>query len=248
MNQLGGSALMISRQDSQLGRGETVPDTARTLSRFLDGIMIRTFGHDIIVEWAREAGIPIINGLTDLSHPCQALADLLTMRECFGTLAGIAMAYVGDGNNVAHSLMLAAARAGMDVRVATPKGYEADPEVTRMTADDAKACGGRLLTTYDPVKAVDGAQVVYTDVWASMGQEESHDARLADFDGFQVNEGLMAHAAADAVFMHCLPAHRGEEVSAEVMDGPRSVVFDQAENRLHAQKAVLFRLLAEPWD
>ncbi|MBI5137818.1 MAG: ornithine carbamoyltransferase [Nitrospirae bacterium] len=243
MNQLGGSALLMDRQQSQLGRGETVADTARTLSRFLDGIMMRTFGHGIITELASHATIPVINGLTDLAHPCQALADLLTVREKFGRLRGVAMAYVGDGNNVAHSLMQAAARAGMDMRVATPKGYGPDPGQVRLAHEAARAEGGRLTLGHDPDTAARGAQALYTDVWTSMGQEAEQAERRHAFAGFQINAELMAQAAPDAVFMHCLPAHRGEEVSAEVMDGPRSVVFDQAENRLHAQKAVLFRLL-----
>ncbi|MFQ5508036.1 MAG: ornithine carbamoyltransferase [Leptospirillia bacterium] len=243
MNQLGGSALLIQPGDSQMGRGETLEDTARTLSRFLDGLMVRTFAHHTVELWAKHASMPIINGLTDRSHPCQALADLLTVREQFGKLTDISIAYVGDGNNMTHSLMMAAARTGMDIRVATPKGYEPDPEITARAADDAAATGGRVSVTHNPHDAVAGAHVVYTDVWASMGQEDSHDQRLSDFDGFQVNQSLMDRCADDAVFMHCLPAHRGEEVSAEVMDGPRSVVFDQAENRLHAQKAILLRLL-----
>lgn len=244
MNQLGGSALNITHGDSQMGRGEGVDDTARTLSRFLDGLMIRTFGHDTLTEWAKFASIPIINGLTDLAHPCQAVADLLTIRERFGALNGKIVAYVGDGNNVAHSLMAAAARAGMTMRVAAPDGYAPDPEVTARAEKAAAQTGGRIMVTTDPKAAVRDAHVIYTDVWASMGQEDEHALRLADFDGFQVNEELLALADKKAIFMHCLPAHRGEEVSAGVMDGPASVVFDQAENRLHAQKAILFTLLA----
>ncbi len=244
MNQLGGSALNITHGDSQMGRGEGVDDTARTLSRFLDGLMIRTFGHDTLTEWAKFASIPIINGLTDLAHPCQAVADLLTIREQFGAPAGKIVAYVGDGNNVAHSLMAAAARAGMIMRVAAPNGYAPDPEVTARAEKAAAQTGGQVMVTTDPKAAVQDAHVIYTDVWASMGQEDEHALRLADFDGFQVNEELLALADKKAIFMHCLPAHRGEEVSAGVMDGPTSVVFDQAENRLHAQKAILFTLLA----
>ncbi len=244
MNQLGGSALLMDRRNSQLDRGESIADTARVLSRFMDGIMIRTFGHNVIEEWAEYATIPVINGLTDLAHPCQALADLLTIRERFGTLEGIAISYVGDGNNVAHSLMLAAAKCGMDVRVATPKGYEPDAKMTRLTQAAATESGGTLTLTTDPKQAVAGAHVLYTDVWASMGQEDEKARREADFSGFQIDGALMDLARPDAVFMHCLPAYRGLEVSAEVMDGPRSIVFDQAENRLHAQKAVLYRLMA----
>jgi len=248
MNQLGGSALVISPDDSQMGRGEGVADTARTLSRYLDGLMIRTFAHATIEAWARHATVPVINGLTDLAHPCQALADLMTVRERFGTLAGIPLAYVGDGNNVAHSLLLAAARAGMHVRVATPEGYAPRPEVADQARDDAHLSHGSVAIGLDPKEAVKGARVVYTDVWTSMGQEADGAQRRKDFAGFQVDAALMGQAAADAVFMHCLPAHRGEEVAAEVMEGPRSVVFDQAENRLHAQKAVLVRLLAPSQD
>jgi ornithine carbamoyltransferase len=246
MNQLGGSALLMDRGNSQLGRGESIADTAQVLSRFVDGLMIRTFGHDILEEFARHSSIPVINGLTDLDHPCQALADLLTVQERFGTLKGQTIAYVGDGNNVAHSLMVAAAHMGMDMRVATPKGYEPDADMVKSAEDAAKASGGRLLLTHDPIEAAQGAQALYTDVWASMGQEEEQAKREADFAGFQIDAKLMTHAADDAIFLHCLPAHRGEEVSAEVMDGPQSAVFDQAENRLHAQKAVLYRLICTP--
>lgn len=243
MNQLGGSALLIRAADTQLGRGESVPDTARTLSRYLDGLMIRTFDDADLAEWAEYADIPIINGLTDLHHPCQAVADLLTVKERFGTVQGVAMAYVGDGNNVAHSLMEAAALSGMDLRVATPKGYEPDAEITRRVTELCAESGGRVTVTTDPKAAVAGVRAVYTDVWASMGQEEEKAARERDFAGFQVDDAMMAGAAEDAVFLHCLPAYRGMEVSASVMDGPQSAVFDQAENRLHAQKAVLLTLL-----
>jgi ornithine carbamoyltransferase len=243
MNQLGGSALVLSPDNSQMGRGESLADTARTLSRYLDGLMVRTFAHATIEEWARHATVPVINGLTDLAHPCQALADLMTVRERFGTLRGVTLAYVGDGNNVAHSLLLACARAGMHVRVATPDGYAPRPEVADRARDEAHLSHGSVAVGLDPKEAVKGARVVYTDVWASMGQEAERDRRLRDFSGFQVDAALMGQAADDAVFMHCLPAHRGEEVAAEVMDGPRSVVFDQAGNRLHAQKAVLVTLL-----
>ncbi|MDH5527442.1 MAG: ornithine carbamoyltransferase [Nitrospirota bacterium] len=243
MNQLGGSALLISTKDSQLGRGESVADTARTLSRYLDGLMIRTFEDERLAEWAEHATIPIINGLTDLHHPCQAVAYLLTVKERFGTVQGVSMAYVGDGNNVAHSLMEAAALSGMDLRVATPQGYEPDAEVSRRVRELCAEGGGRVTVTTDPKAAVDGVRAVYTDVWASMGQEEEKARRERDFAGFQVDDTLLAGAAGDAIFMHCLPAYRGLEVSAGVMDGLRSAVFDQAENRLHAQKAVLLTLL-----
>ncbi|MDH4229033.1 MAG: ornithine carbamoyltransferase [Nitrospirota bacterium] len=243
MNQLGGAALLISTQDSQLGRGESVSDTARTLSRYVDGLMIRTFGHPCIEEWAQHSSVPVINGLTDLAHPCQALGDLLTIRERFGALKGREMAYVGDGNNVVHSLMEAAALTGMTLRVATPPGYAPAPEVVRTTARLADSGGGRVSVGTDPFVAVTSAQVVYTDVWASMGQEASAEQRKHEFERYQVNGDLLGRAAPDAIFMHCLPAYRGLEVSAEVMDGPRSAVFDQAENRLHIQKAILLRLL-----
>ena len=246
MNQLGGRALFLDRQGSQMERGEGIADTARTLSRYLDGLMIRTFAQGDLEAWARHASVPVINGLTDHAHPCQALSDLLTVRERFGTLDGIVLAFVGDGNNVAHSLLLAGARTGLTVRVAAPAGYAPDEAVVARARDDAAKGGGAVVVTRDPKEAVQGAHVVYTDVWASMGQEEERTTRERAFAGFQVDEALMAQARADAVFMHCLPAHRGEEVSAGVMDGPRSVVFDQAENRLHVQKAILLRLLAGP--
>ncbi len=245
MNQLGGSALMIRPEDSQLGRGESIPDTARTLSRFLDGFMIRTFAHEVLLQWADNGSIPVINGLTDEDHPCQALADLLTLQERFGALDQVTFAYVGDGNNMTHSLMLAAAKVGMAMRVATPHGYNPDPDIIARAQTEAAANGTSLTLTDDPVIAVKGANAVYTDVWASMGQEDSHTERLTAFHGYQIDDDLMNQAAPEAIFMHCLPAHRGEEVSASVMDGPRSIVFDQAENRLHIQKAILYRLLSD---
>jgi len=244
MYQLGGQALFLSRNDLQLGRGETIADTARVLSRYLDGIMIRTFGHEKAVELARFATIPVINGLTDDYHPCQVLADLLTILEKKGTLDGVKLAYVGDGNNMAHSLMQAGAIMGMRVAVATPTGYEPKREVVDFSRKMAVLSGGEVTITHSPEEAVAEADVVYTDVWASMGQEQEAQQRLQDFRGYQVDERLMKRAKADALFMHCLPAHRGEEVSDEVADGPQSVIFDQAENRLHAQKAVLAALMS----
>ena len=239
MFELGGHALFLSDGATQIGRGEPVADTARVLSRYVDGIMVRTFAHAKLAQLALHASVPVINGLTDAHHPCQALADLLTIQEVFGDLRGLTLAYVGDGNNMLHSLMQAGALVGMNVRSATPKGYEPDAGVTGQAAAWAKAAGGSVAAGYDPFAAVAGADVVYTDVWASMGQEAEAEARQSAFAGYQVDAALLAAAAGRAIFMHCLPAHRGEEVNADVIDGPQSVVFDQAENRLHAQKAVL---------
>ncbi len=244
MYQLGGQALFLSSQELQLGRGETIADTARVLSRYLDGIMIRTFAHEKAVELARFATIPVINGLTDDYHPCQVLADLLTVLEKKERLKGVKLAYVGDGNNMAHSLMQAGAIMGMQVAVATPPGYEPKRDVVEYATKLARSSGGEVTLTHVPEEAVDGADVVYTDVWTSMGQEQETQQRLKDFRGYQVDEALMNRAKQDALFMHCLPAHRGEEVTDEVADGPQSVIFDQAENRLHAQKAVLVALMS----
>lgn len=237
--QLGAQALPLGPQDLQLGRGETIADTARVLSRFLDGILIRTFAQAEVEELAAHAGIPVINGLTDAVHPTQALADLLTIHERFGRFAGIKVAYVGDGNNVAHSLIMAAAKVGMDIAVATPPGYEADGVEVAAARAVAVDMGGRVEVGHDPHAAVADAHAVYTDVWTSMGQEAERAARLAAFDGFQVNDALMEAAGPEALFLHCLPAHRGEEVAASVIDGPASAVFDQAENRMHVFKAIL---------
>jgi len=244
MYQLGGQALFLSSHDLQLGRGETIADTARVLSRYVDGIMIRTFAHEKAVELARYATVPVINGLTDDFHPCQVLADLLTILEKKGTLRGVKLAYVGDGNNMAHSLMQAGAIMGMQVAVATPPGYEPKAEVLEYSRKQAEASGGKVFVTNTPEAAVADADVVYTDVWTSMGQEQEAQQRLRDFRGYQVDAKLMKQAKADALFMHCLPAHRGEEVADDVADGPQSVIFDQAENRLHAQKAVLVALMS----
>lgn len=243
MIQLGGHALSLSRNELQLGRGETLADTARTLSRYVDGILIRTHSHATVVELARCATVPVINGLTDRFHPCQALADLLTLREKKGRLAGLKMAYVGDGNNVLHSLLHAAAATGLHLAVATPPGYEPDPEVVDEAKKIALDTGAELSFFHEPKAAVHGADAVYTDVWISMGHEEEKERRIRDFQGFRVDSKLMACAKEDALFLHCLPAYRGLEVSEEVIDGPQSVVFDQAENRLHAQKALLLTLL-----
>jgi ornithine carbamoyltransferase len=241
--QLGGSALFLSSRDIQLNRGEPLSDTAQVLSRYLDGVMARTFAHDDVVTLAEYGSIPVINGLTDLLHPCQALADLLTIKEHFGATQGRTMAYIGDGNNMAHSLMFAASKAGMNFACAAPDGYWMDEAVVAQGQQDASAAGTTILQTTSPSEAVANADVVYTDVWASMGQEDEAAQRLRDFAGFEVNDALMAKAKAEAIFMHCLPAHRGEEVSASVCDGKQSIIFDQAENRLHAQKAVMIELM-----
>jgi ornithine carbamoyltransferase len=249
MFQLGGHALNLGASDIQLKRGESVADTARVLSRYVDGIMARVFSHEDLVEMARFATIPIINGLSDLSHPVQALADFMTLLERRGKLDGMRFAYIGDGNNVCHSLMMAAVRLGVHIAVATPAGYEPNPLIAKSVAREAQKAGiAAPVITHDPMEAVKGADAVYTDVWTSMGQEAESAARVKAFQGFMVSSAMMQSAARDAVFMHCLPAHRGEEVAAEVMDGPQSIVFDQAENRLHAQKAVLVLLLGGPVD
>jgi ornithine carbamoyltransferase len=243
MTQLGGHAIYLQPSDAQLGQRETVADAARNLERWVDGIMARTFRHETVVELARCASVPVINGLSDLEHPCQALADFLTIREKRGSVEGLKLAFVGDGNNVAHSLMLLGAKLGTHVVVACPEGYAPDAEIT----DDAEVCaaeaGGSITIVHDPYTGVKDADVIYTDVWASMGQEVEAEARAKLFAPFQVNAALLAAAAPDAVVMHCLPAHRGQEITDEVMDGPQSIVFDQAENRLHAQKAILAALL-----
>jgi len=239
MYQLGGQALFLSPSDLQMGRGEPVADTAMTLSRYLDGIMIRTFAHAMVEELARHAAVPVINGLTDLHHPCQALADLFTIQEHRGTLKGLRFCYVGDGNNMAHSLIEACVTVGMHVSLACPAGYEPDAGIMRGATLAAKQTGADVSLTDDPKKAVRDCDIVYTDVWASMGQEKEHAVRVKAFTGYQVDEKLMKLAHPKALVMHCLPAHRGEEISAGVIDGPQSVVFDQAENRLHTQKAIM---------
>ncbi|NLW08264.1 MAG: ornithine carbamoyltransferase [Firmicutes bacterium] len=243
MWQLGGHALFLNAQDLQLGRGETIADTARVFSRYLDGIMIRTYAHEDVVELARYADIPVINGLTDWVHPCQALADIFTLYEKKGRVAGLKLAYVGDGNNVAHSLLYGGALFGMKVFVATPPAYRPSPAVVEEATAIARETGGTVAVVDDPREAVRGADAVYTDVWVSMGQEAEREERLAVFRPYQVNAGLMALADERAVVLHCLPAHKGEEVTEEVFEGPQSVVFDQAENRLHVQKAILAMLL-----
>ncbi|QDX91557.1 ornithine carbamoyltransferase [Brevibacillus laterosporus] len=239
MYQLGGSSLFLTDKDLQLGRGETISDTAKILSSYVDGIMIRTHAHEDVIELAKHASVPVINGLTDLYHPCQALADLLTIQEHKGKLQGMKLAFIGDGNNVANSLVLAAVILGLDVRVATPPGYEMQEAIVQKAQEYAVQYGGKFLMTHDASVAVDQADVIYTDVWTSMGFEEENEQRLKDFAAYQVNKALVAKADSAYIFMHCLPVHRGEEVTAEIIDGPHSVVFEEAENRLHAQKALL---------
>ncbi|GLH63603.1 ornithine carbamoyltransferase [Parageobacillus sp. G301] len=243
MTQLGGSALYLNSNDLQLGRGETIADTARVLSQYVDAIMIRTFAHRTLEELAEYATIPVINGLTDDDHPCQALADLLTIYEVKNTLKGLKLAYVGDGNNVAHALMIAAAKVGMDCVIACPAGYEPKEKYVNAAMQIGKQTGANVAVTHDPVEAVTNADIIYTDVWTSMGQEQESEQRLAVFQPFQVNCELAKHAKPDYMFLHCLPAHRDEEVTADVIDGPNSFVFQQAGNRLHVQKAILLSLL-----
>ncbi len=237
--QLGGYGLFLNANDLQMKRGETVADTARVLSRYLDGIMIRTFAHSDVIELAQEGSIPVINGLTDLLHPCQVMADLLTGIEKFGDLRGRKLAYIGDGNNMVHSLMYGGAKVGMHVACACPADYEPDPKVLAAARADGAATGVRMEVVRDPKEAARGADILYTDVWASMGQEEEYEKRVRDFAGYQINADLVNLAKPDCVVMHCLPAHRGEEITGDVADGPHSVLWDEAENRLHAQKAIL---------
>ncbi|GIP42135.1 ornithine carbamoyltransferase [Paenibacillus sp. J45TS6] len=243
MFQLGGHALFLSKNDIQLGRGETIGDTAQVLSRYLDGIMIRTFAHSNITELAKYADIPVINGLSDDAHPCQVLADFQTVLEHKGKLKGLKMAYVGDGNNMAHSLMLGAAKLGVHVSVASPKGYEPSAAIVDQAKSIATETGAEVVVTNSAQEAVQDADIIYTDVWASMGFEEEQKEREAAFADYQVNEELVKGAKPDYIFLHCLPAHRGEEVSEGVIDGPNSAIFDQAENRLHAQKALMAALM-----
>ncbi len=240
MYQLGGHALHLSPEEIQMGKRETPGDTGRVLARYIDAIMVRTFDHQELEELAAAANVPVVNGLSDAHHPCQALADLLTVREEFSTVEGINIAYIGDGNNVAHSLSIACALTGANLTIAHPEGHAPSEAVIEL----AKKSGAAPTLIQDPQEAVSGAKVVYTDVWASMGQEAEAEERKKKFLPYQVNEELMALAADDAVFLHCLPAHRGEEVTAEVIDGSRSRVLDQAENRLHAQKALLYLLMS----
>ncbi len=245
IQQLGGFSLYLSPGEISLGKRESVHDTAKNLERMVQGIMIRTFAHKIVEQMAEYARVPVINGLTDYSHPCQAMADYLTMWEIKSKLDGLHVAFIGDGNNVAHSLLFAGAQLGVKVWVATPPGYEPDKAAVNWARERAQSTGGLCVVTNDPREAVSGADVVYTDVWASMGQEAETAKRRDLFHDYQVNPVLFSNARRDAIFMHCLPAHRGEEVSSEIIDSPHSVVFQQAENRLHVQKAILLELMKD---
>lgn len=242
MYQLGGQVIDLNPNVTQVGRGEPLQDTARVLDRYLDVLAIRTFAQADLEIFAQYALIPVINALTDLEHPCQILADLLTIKECFGSLKGLTLTYLGDGNNVAHSLLLGGALAGVNVRVATPKDYQPNPEIVKQAQGLAQD-NVEIAVTDDAIAAVEGAQVIYTDVWASMGQEDLADSRIPIFQPYQVNDELLSHAASEAIVLHCLPAHRGEEITDAVMEGERSRIWDQAENRMHAQKALLVSLL-----
>ncbi|AUG58775.1 MAG TPA: ornithine carbamoyltransferase [Ruminiclostridium sp.] len=243
MYQLGGYPLFLSSNDIQLGRGETIHDTAQVLSRYVDGIMIRTFKQSDVDDLAKYGSIPVINGLTDLMHPCQILADLFTIYEYKKTLKGLKLAYVGDGNNIAHSLLHGCAKTGMDIYVASPKDYQCNSEIVEEALEDAKMSGSNVVLTDDPVEAVKDADVVYTDTWISMGQEGEKEERIKTFMPYQVNSSLFSKAKEDAIFLHCLPAYRDFEVTGDVIDGPNSVVFDEAENRLHVQKAIMALLM-----
>ncbi|MGI5902294.1 MAG: ornithine carbamoyltransferase [Desulfitobacteriia bacterium] len=237
--QLGGYALFLSGRDIQIGRGETVKDTALVLSRMVDGIMIRTFSHQEVIDLATYATVPVINGLTDYLHPTQALADLMTIREYKGYLKGLKLAYIGDGNNMVNSLLLGGTKMGMQVVVASPPGYQPVPEIMELARENAVLSGGRAEVVEDPFIAAQEADILYTDVWASMGQEEESEIRKKAFAGYQINSDLLRVARPEALVMHCLPAHRGEEITAEVLEGPQSVVYEEAENRLHAHKAIM---------
>ena len=243
MYQLGGHALFLSPRDIQLGRGETIADTARVLSRMVDGIMIRTFGHDIVEEMAKWADVPVINALTDLLHPTQVVADLMTIREHRGVIKGQKLVFVGDGNNMAHSLLFGGAKTGMHVTVACPEGYEPNAEVLAKAKKDAEETGAVISVSHDPFEAAKDADILYTDVWASMGEEAQAEEKESHFKQYQINAELLAAAKADALVLHCLPAKRGKEITEDVLEGPHSVVFDEAENRLHAHKAILAALL-----
>jgi len=244
--QLGGYSLYLSPAQIQMGRGEEVRDTAKVFSRYIDAVVIRTFSHEIIEEWARHSDIPVINGLTDLHHPCQVISDMLTILEKKNRISGIRLAYIGDGNNVAHSLVEGAALMGMEIRLASPEGYEPDEVIIDNAKRLAKETGAVIKVMQDPSEAAEGADVVYTDVWTSMGLEAEEDDRRSIFKRYQVNRDLMERAKKDAIIMHCLPAHRGEEITNDMMESQMAVVFDQAENRLHVQKALLEMLMKHP--
>lgn len=243
MYQLGGYALFLSSNELQIGRGEPIQDTARVLARYVDGIMIRTFSHQEVIELAKYADIPVINGLTDSFHPTQALADLITIYEHKGKLQGLKLVYVGDGNNMAHSLLIAGGKMGMEVVVASPMGYDPEEKIVKIAQEAASQSGGKITITNDPLEAVVGADILYTDVWASMGQEKEAEIRKSEFVGYQINTETLKLANPEAIVMHCLPAHRGEEITEEVLEGPQSVVFDEAENRLHAHKGILAAII-----
>ncbi len=243
ISSLGGSSVFLDHTESKLGKRESIPDVAKNLERWVQGIVARTFSQESIDALAENASIPVINALSDRYHPCQGLSDFFTLQERFGGLRGLKLAYIGDGNNVCHSLISIAARAGAHLRISTPAGYDPEPAVVSEAKRTARETRGKIELCGSPEEAVVDAQAIYTDVWTSMGQEEESAEREAAFSGYQVNDALFAHAASDAIFMHCLPAHRGSEVTAEIIDSPRSIVFDQAENRLHMQKAILLTLL-----
>ncbi|MCU0534411.1 MAG: ornithine carbamoyltransferase [Hydrococcus sp. Prado102] len=242
MYQLGGQVIDLNPNVTQVGRGEPISDTARVLDRYIDILAVRTFKQEDLEEFARYAEIPIINALSDLEHPCQILADFLTIQECFGSVSGITATFLGDGNNVAHSFMLGGALMGMKIRVSTPKEYQPDPAIVEK-ANQLAVNGAEIVITDDPIEAVKGSQVLYTDVWASMGQEDSAESRIPIFQPYQVNEELLGYANSEAIVLHCLPAHRGEEITEAVIEGRQSRVWDEAENRMHAQKALLVSLL-----
>lgn len=243
--QLGGFGIFISPDELQVARGETLADTAKALSRYLDAIMIRTFAHKDVVELAQHATVPVINGLTDYNHPCQALADMMTIDEKFGQVRGKKLAYIGDGNNMALSLMVACIKFGMNISIVSPEKYSLNKEELHLSIKEAELKNIKILLTSNVEEGVSDADIVYTDVWASMGQDEEHDQRVKEFAGYSVDSRVMSMAKNEALFMHCLPAHRGEEVSASVIDGKASIVFDQAENRLHLQKAILYKLMKQ---
>jgi ornithine carbamoyltransferase len=241
MYDLGGYALYLNAKDTQLGRGETVADTARVMSRYVHGAIMRTYKHETITEFAKYASIPVINALSDKEHPCQIMADSLTLKEKFGDLNGLKIAWIGDGNNVCNSLIMSSVQTGMEIAVGTPKGYEPDPAAVKF----AKENGGKVTVYDDPIRAVTDAHAIYTDTWISMGEEDIKETKLKDFVGYQLDTALLNKAATDALVLHCLPAHRGEEITDEVIDSMQSGVWDQAENRLHAQKAILVRLMTQ---
>jgi ornithine carbamoyltransferase len=242
--QLGGTGMYFSSKDLQMGRGETIHDTAKVLSRYVDGIMARTFAYRTVLDLAKYSTVPVINGLTDYDHPCQILADLFTIYEKRGHLKGLTLSYIGDGNNVLHSLIQGCVKVGMNITYASPSGYTPLESVVTEANEVAKQTGSKIFSTKNPVEAVRNADIIYTDVWISMGQEEEKAKRLADLKAYQINEELMKHASKEVLVMHCLPAHRGEEITDEVIDGPNSIVFDEAENRLHAQKAIMKLLMS----